>query len=181
MGFEKSEPRNHSIFFWGVVSSFLLLSLVPLFHDYFGSMTQAEEAAKYEQDEDVRDAIAAKYALLNEGSMTIDAAMDRVASGNRNNTPVMPRANDGYNQSEEDVLGTLGAVAGWSGRDGTAAEAEATEAILNAREQERRRREEAARRAAEAAAAAAAGAGTTPTALPFRPFRGQVPARGATP
>lgn len=174
MGFDKSEPRNHSIFFWGIVSACTLVALIPVFHDYFASVTASRVGGDQNAPGSVREDIANQRASLDEGPMNIESAIDRLAAGGRNGSPVMPRANDGFGVPEEEAFGTLGAVDGWSGRPNEAAGEAAREAIRRARAGEQERLD-----AANAAAAAAATEGSddvAPAPVVVRPVLRRPPA-----
>jgi len=160
MAYEKTEPKNNQIFFWGIVSMLTLGALVPLFHTYFNSMYGQEQGDKVtatDADEDgVVDYIAAKDAFLQDrqaalAAANIDQAMNQLAERGRNLPAVRPRRNDGLDVPEEDALSTLAAERGWDGLPREAEEERAANAL-----RERREREEAARDAARQAALEAA-------------------------
>ncbi len=179
MGFDKSEPRNHSIFFWGIVSACTLVALIPVFHDYFSSVTARRVGMDQDAPGNVREEIANQRAQLEAGPMNIELAIDRLAAGGRNGSAVMPRVNDGVGVPEEEAFGTLGAVDGWSGRPNEAAGEAARESIRRARAEEQARLDAAS--AAEAAAAAEASPDVAPAAVvrPVlrRPLREAPPAQ----
>ena len=53
-GFDDTSTRDKTIVFWTVLSCVVLLSLIPLFHSYFNSMTDAELEAKVLERDDVQ-------------------------------------------------------------------------------------------------------------------------------
>ena len=165
MGYEKSEPRNLVILITAIGSTMLLLGLIPLFHNYYNTMFLGEFGDKVEESPVLED-IAASQARVDGARVSLDDAMERLASGNRRGTAVQPRATDSFDLGEEESLNSLGPVKGWAAHERIREEASARAALLESRAREQARRD-----AAEAAAAAAAAAGEPVTAVlnPVRP------------
>lgn len=116
MAYDQSEPRNNQILLWGVISVLTLFALVPLFHSYFGITFGAEFAEKvYEVPntpyEELRDA---QKAELRTSPISVEQALEQLATRGRANTPVMPRPNDTPNLSAEDYEASLAPVVGWA-------------------------------------------------------------------
>lgn len=146
MAYEKTEPRNNQILLWGGVSVLTLVALVPLFHSYFGITFRAELADKvYEVPntpyEELRDA---QRGALRDAPISVDRALEQLATRGRTNTPVMPRPNDTPDKSEADYEASLAPLVGWA-------------QLQQEREAEQARRAMRARRQRLAAEAAAAG------------------------
>ncbi|HJL04585.1 MAG TPA: hypothetical protein RMH85_02675 [Polyangiaceae bacterium LLY-WYZ-15_(1-7)] len=170
-GFDDTSTRDKTIVFWTVLSCVVLLSLIPLFHSYFNSMTDAELEAKVLERDDDGDGevdylaernrtVAEHRALLREAPISIEAAKAQLASRGRNVPVVRPRRNDDLGTAEADAVAALDAVTGWGQLPREEARAEAEEALRR-----RRAAEEAARQRAlelEATEAAAEAEGATP-------------------
>lgn len=183
-GFEDTEPANKIIFASAVVCLGLLVFLIPIFHTYFNDMTDGEIDSKIQQideDEDGRadylqarnDEFGRLRDQLANNPVSIDQAIEQLATRGRNVPVVRPRRNDGLDVSVDDAVGSLGPVKGWAQREHTRAFDEAERALRARRAQEEAAREEARRRMMEAAAAAGTvdAAGRPTTVTPMRPLR----------
>lgn len=157
MGYDKQKPRNNVILITAVGSALTLAGLVPVFHAYYDSMIFGEFDEKVEErDTGIAQMIGDSQAEIDGASVSLFDSMERVAAGQR----PAPQPTDGLTLTEEEALGSLGALKGWSGRERIRQEAAAREAMLEARAAEQARLE------AEAAAAAAATEGGDTAAAP---------------
>ncbi|MEM6959890.1 MAG: hypothetical protein AAF645_29680 [Myxococcota bacterium] len=152
MGYEKTDPQNKVIFITAVGSALTLIGLIPVFHTYFDSRFIGElEDKVYTVTSSEYESIAESRAQVESAPVSIQAAAERLATGNRRGTPVAPRRTDTLDVPETDAEASLGAVKGWSARERIREEAHARDAMMRSRAREQARRD--ARAAAEAAAA----------------------------
>jgi hypothetical protein len=174
MGYEKSEPRNMVILITAIGSAMLLLGLIPLFHDYYNTMFLGEFDNKVDEPT-VLDDIASSQSRVDGASVTLNDAMERLASGNRRGTTVQPRPTDSFDLGEDENLSSLGPVKGWSAHERIQEEANARAALLESRAREQARRD-----AAAAAAVAESETVLNPTAV-LNPTRQIIPRFGIRP
>ncbi|MFT3921899.1 MAG: hypothetical protein QM778_05135 [Myxococcales bacterium] len=114
-GFDDSPPRNGIIFFYTVLTVFMLIGVKFLLDSYFASMMNAEYQEKvWSRGMAEVAAVRAKEAeTLQKGSMPIDQAMKLLGQRGRSASPVIAPASG---------QGAPG-VAGWSQLPRAAAEA----------------------------------------------------------
>jgi hypothetical protein len=97
-GYDDSPPRNGTIFFYTVLTVFLLILVKILLDSYFAKMMDSEVHDKVltRGMEEVQAMRATEKEQLEQGSMSIEAAMKQVAQRGRTGIPeVMPKKGEG--------------------------------------------------------------------------------------